>query len=231
MINFTDDDWITLDLYQFESWWLFLHHPNDIPPSSNWNAIEMVNGHQYAASFTLNSYSLLKTPYRTDCKHYPKETKHSSRRECIRMCKLNLSMKQCGVIAYNVDIYRNESVGRFAQTHEEVNCIKQLDLKRKCHQMCPHNDCFKQYIVPKIISQGAWNGSYSNLELAFPNAPMTMYYQRPAIEYIEFLCYLASIFSLWFGFSLLSIYDWILVIYSQTTQKKAQQTEIAQDVL
>jgi hypothetical protein len=36
--------------------------------------------------------------------------------------------------------------------------------------------------------------------------PKKIYFYYPKIETIEFLCYLASILNLWFGFSFLSIY-------------------------
>jgi hypothetical protein len=43
--------------------------------------------------------------------------------------------------------------------------------------------------------------------------PKTTHLYQPKIETIEFLCYIASILGLWFGFSFLSIQLWLEKIF------------------
>ena len=45
----------------------------------------------------------------------------------------------------------------------------------------------------------------SRVKIIIPFEPKTVYYVKPSKEIVEFVCYLASTLSLWFGFSILSV--------------------------
>jgi hypothetical protein len=69
-------------------------------------------------------------------------------------------------------------------------------------------DCVKRYFTPRVIASGKIEDYYNEtaVHISIPMEPNKIYCYLPKIETIEFLCYLASILSLWFGFSFLSIY-------------------------
>ena len=198
----------------FDSWWVYLHNRNDRPSGYDWNAIEVQKNVSYSVTFGLNSYHLLKSPYKTDCKHYERETQFKSRKDCIRKCKLRISQTECGVISHEVDVYRGEQNVRFVENDEQDFCVNKLDLRRKCVKICSNYDCFKEYIVPKIVS--LYKHDHCEISITVPTKPLTTYRHKPRIESIEFVCYIASALSLWFGFSVFSLYDWSRMLYKKT---------------
>ena len=215
--NLVQNDWIRIKLNKFvfeSSWWIFFHHPYDRPSSYDWNAIEVLRNRYYAVTVAINSYYLLQSPYKTNCKQYYTETEFKSRKECIRMCKLNVSQSKCGVISHEVNVYRGEPNVRFVGNDSEEHCVHKLDLKRNCFKLCPNYDCFKQYIVPKIESQ--YEFDHTQISITTPTNPMTVYRHKPRIEAFEFVCYIASALSLWFGFSVYSLYEWTEKVYKKT---------------
>ena len=178
------------------------------------NSIELKKGYYYWITFALQSYQLLKKPYPTDCIDYHKETQFMSRKDCIRRCQLEISLRDCGVVPHEVDIYREESVVRFATDVEYDSCVFKLALNRVCPNKCPHFDCFKQDYKPVFISNNKHNESATEFRLVIPSDTQTIYHHKPKIETIEFVCFLASILNLWFGFSILSTLGWFSSLFN-----------------
>ena len=210
--------WLKLVAFVQNAWWLYMHDPNDIPSAYEWNAIQLEKGFRSAVEFTVNSYQLLETPYPTNCLDYNK-TEYLSRKDCIRKCKINRSVHNCGVISYEMDVYRDEPNVRFAETEDELNCVKNLSLKKKCPQICPKTDCFKLHYIQKLVSKLNVDSNYSLIKLAFSTDPQIAHHHKPKLETIEFLCYLATIMGLWFGFSIISTFDWLKIILSKATNQ------------
>ena len=201
----------------YNSWWIYIHNELDTPSGYDWNAVEIKKSFYYSMGFTLNSYQLLERPYPTDCKNYNTNTVYLSRKDCIRKCKIKQSLDKCRVISYETDVYRDEPVVRFAETKDEIQCVKDLKLKRSCMKMCPNSDCYKQHFVPKIVSESNENyPDYTEMSLAITADPQVKNYHKPRIETVEFLCYMASTFSLWFGFTMISIYSRFHDLFKQT---------------
>ena len=200
------------------SWWMYMHNSYDRTCSYDWNSIQLKRGYNYWLTFTLQSYQLLERPYPTDCTDYYNKTEYMSRKDCIRQCKLNLSLRECGVVPHEVDIYRDEPVVRLATDDEYETCVFNLTLNRVCPKMCPHYDCYKQIYKPVVISYNKVNETclpeqcHTRIRLVIPSDTQTTYYHKPNIEIIEFVCYLASTLSIWFGFSVISTMDWFGVL-------------------
>ena len=114
----------------------------------------------------------------------------------------------------------NEPKVSFAETQNQTKCVKDLNLKKKCLKICPKYDCFKQHFIPKIISKSNYlsNESQTTLGLSFSAEPQITHYHKPKLETIELLCYFASILSLWFGFSMISTFDWLKIILIKANQ-------------
>jgi hypothetical protein len=71
-------------------------------------------------------------------------------------------------------------------------------------------DCVIRYYKPYVTaSESNDNNEYSTVSISIPMEPKRIYRYYPKIETIEFLCYFASILSLWFGFSFQSINVWV----------------------
>ena len=194
-------------------WWLFIHSVNEQISSYDWNSINLKANHHYEIIYTQKSYKLLPSPYATNCIDYSLKRGLKSRNDCIRKCQIRQSMDKCGVIAEGIDVYSGEQNVIFAETDEEFNCTNSLDFDGHCLEECANNDCSKQYIEMKIIEDQELSEEYGNINIVslwLPFEPKSTFIHRPSIETVEFLCYLASTLSIWFGFSIISVYSWLI---------------------
>lgn len=210
------------------SWWIFMHHPLDRPSSYEWNALEAKQGHEYQVTFDLKTFHLLKHPYQDNCKDYSATTEFLSHKNCIRVCKVRQMLSECGHLSHKVDLFRGEKIEseievRFASSVEEEKCVDKLDLRQECRRMCPNVDCLKYYYKPVMISAKEDTHDWVDIDVMIPSEPDTDYYNTPRIPTIEFLCYIASVLSLWFGFSILSLCYWLKVLVARI--KSIDQTD------
>ena len=182
-----------------------MHGSYKYPTSYGWNGIDCKQSFWYTLSYSVQTYHLLESPYSTDCLNYRRDTPFLSREDCVRKCRVNESNTKCGVISHETDVFSGEPNIRFAKSSEEEECIKRLDLKKYCYDMCPKDDCLITYYKPIVMTEA--NRGYDNLAVSviIPSEPETTYHHKPSVELIEFLCYLASTVGLWFGVSIFSI--------------------------
>ena len=187
-----------------------MHNSYDIPATSEWNTIPLQDQTFYSLSWVSDSFKLLKSPYRTDCRDYRISSQYLSRRDCIRKCKLNASLDKCGAIHEDIDLKRDEPPVLFGGQNIE-KCIEQIDFEAICHKECRHHDCVINFYQPVIVSSYDHDENQipipiTTVEFVFPVKPETAYYHEPKLATIEFICYLASTFSMWFGVSIYSLY-------------------------
>ena len=217
-INLVHNDGFRIALFPFDKslltdnltheWWLYLHNGRDHIDSYDWNALIMKRGYSYTITYNVRTYRLLQSPYHTDCLHYDLKTEFMSRKDCIRKCKIKESVNQCSAVAHKSDVFKGEPNVRFSNSTLESDCVKRLPLNHLCHNQCHNNDCFKQYIEPNVMEDRDIHDRIGNLtwlRVLIPFAPKTTFTHKPSIEPIEFLCYMASTLSIWFGFSVLSV--------------------------
>ena len=173
----------------------------------------MRNNFYYSVTYTYNFYQLLESPYPTDCKNYYLSSKYISRTDCIRKCKIKVSLELCGSISKDISVYSGEEGILFANTSGE-NCADTISFRKHCLKMCPKVDCFLQYY--RTIKSSEYPGklvdNYTRIDITTPVEPDTTFFHKPKIELIEFLCYVASMLSVWFGFSLITIMNWANLI-------------------
>ena len=189
-----------------------------MPSSSEWNAIEVKKGYYKSVSWVLSTFKLLERPYSTNCKNYSSTSLiYRSRRDCIRNCKLITSLDICNGSSDEVDFGRNENSVPFAS---DQKCIASIDFDTICMKDCSHYDCYIDYYKPIGVSEKLVDKYESAiLDLAIPTEPVMCYLYEPRIEMIEFVCYLASTFSIWFGVSLYSVFDLIVVLRNSLITK------------
>ena len=190
-------------------WWLFIHSYDEHISSYEWNTLNLKSYQIYTLTYSVRTFQLLPSPYRTNCVDYSQSFGVKTRKHCIRKCKIRQSLEKCGIISDEIDIYRGEENVVFGKTDEEWKCSRKEKLDYICWNECARYDCYKQYMEAKIIEIGDTNAWYNKVRLMIPFEPRTTFSHVPSIELIEFLCYLASTLGLWYGFSVISVYDWI----------------------
>ena len=204
-------------------WYLYLHdHWFSVAPT-DWNGLQIDTGYFTGITYSYQSFHLLKSPFATNCKYYMSDTEYYSRKDCIRKCKLKHSTEECGVIADEVEVYKDEHSIRFAADQNESICAESLSLDRICLEECPHLDCIKT--IYKTTQLGKLDANDPTIKdmmgkmcvlFIMPREPETTFFHKPRIETVEFICYLASTVSLWFGVSMLSALSWLDAFFTKT---------------
>ena len=204
-----------ITLLQKKTWWIYLHDSSYSVDPCSWNSILLEHGHYYTITFSYKSFHLLKSPFATNCADYKSDKEFVSRKDCLRNCKLESSIKKCGVIPHYIEVYRGEASKNFAMNDHDKTCLASLELGTTCLRKCPHVDCVKTYYKTSIGSKVSLKNDSEVtdqesivVEFVLPTEPETTFIHRPRIETVEFICYLASTVSLWFGVSMLSTLSW-----------------------
>jgi hypothetical protein len=146
---------------------------------------------------------LMPKPYSTSCVDY-KLYGHNFRSDCIFKCKTNFfkKVKNCWPM-----IYQTHDSGSNLLMNVELNKTFNLILEQKCEKYCGlENDCLKEYFVPEYRRRPIEN----QLFLIYIDAslyPILTIKHSPKIQIDEFLCFITSIISLWFGFSVIMLSD------------------------
>ena len=226
-IRLTQDRHLELYIHRFghtQSWWLFFHSSYDLITGYAWNGWEMRNNFYYSMTYTSSFYQLLESPYPTDCENYYLSSKYISRKECLRKCKIKVSLQICGSISKDISVYSGEKGVLFANTSGE-NCADRINFWEQCLKVCPKVDCFLQYYRTTKSSEypGKLVDNYTRIDITTPVEPDTTFFHKPKIELIEFLCYLASTLSVWFGFSLITIMDLAILLEKFYSGKKNKE--------
>ena len=208
-------------LLKKKEWWIYLHDSSYSVDPSSWNSVLLAPGNYYSISFSYKSFHLLKSPFATNCADYKSDKQFVSRKDCLRNCKLERSIKKCGVIPHYIEVYRGEASKNFAMNDQDRTCLASLDLGTTCLRKCPHVDCVKTYYKTSTSSAISLQNNSEvidkqiiQVEFVLPIEPETTFIHRPRIETVEFICYLASTVSLWFGvsmFSTLSLFDALFI--------------------
>ena len=207
-------------------WFLYLHDPSFSVAPTDWDGFQIDAGYCTGLAYSYQSFHLLERPFATNCKNYMSDTEYYSRKDCIRKCKLKHSTEECGVIADEMEVYKDEHSIRFASNQNESKCAENLNLDRICLEECPHLDCIKTFYKTTQIAKLDFNHTTECdaidkrnglVEFIMPKEPETTFFHKPRIEMVEFICYLASTVSLWFGismFSSLCSLSWIISNFS-----------------
>ncbi len=177
---------------------------------SNYILIEYSNW--YEINYSSKSYYLLSSPYQTDCIDYKLNTEYLSQKDCIRKCRRRKSIEKCNAMPDRTNFFENELELVSDKVFDE-QCTQTIDLNKTCRSVCPHMDCIKFYYKPFVSSNYKTKRSISEIAFSITTEPKTSLIYRPKLETIEFLSYIASILSLWFGFSIASFHGWFLELF------------------
>jgi hypothetical protein len=151
---------------------------------------------------------LLPKPFATSCFDY-KTIGYHSRYDCIFKCKADIIIRN----------YSHWSGYSFTDKQEidlffKFNNIYEIDkkLSENCRKFCGEsNDCltdvFESYQLNVPIAKSA---EVFEIRVSPSTKPNLLLKHFPKIQMQEYICYIASIISLWFGFSITMLSDFCL---------------------
>ena len=143
------------------------------------------------------------------------------------MCKIRVSIDECGVLYDGIDVMRSDPIVNFVEENDtQKECFYKLNYTDICAKRCPHFDCSIDHYKPVILHKSnrklpKYPGTL--LQIQIPTEPETSYSHKPRIELVEFICYLASTFNMWFGFSIYSLYN-LFTIFGKRVKIKMNKT-------
>ena len=151
-------------------------------------------------------------PYETQCVDYQKKG-YTSIRDCIYQCRMKYVAEKWPHIWPGTYLnYEERTELNISDTfdfwlrryHEDVQ------IGDSCKNVCElHSECYSElYEVFLHKHDRQFNHFY--LPIFPPNMPDLIYTYSPSIQLVEFLSYLGSTISLYFGFSLVMLSDLIL---------------------
>jgi len=167
--------------------------------------------------FYKTQINLMPKPYQTSCFDYRLKGYHS-REDCIFRCKTEYYEKAVGKWPQFYYAFDSNS-----HLYNEQNHNFSLDqiLSEKCGEICGHNsDCFKEYF--KSFERKFYliydNDNKTSFKMLFsaPTTPNMVITHSPKIQVEEFICFIASIISLWFGFSFIMLQHFCLFLFRKT---------------
>ena len=163
------------------------------------------------------SVELLPKPYRTGCvDHVKYGFKH--RYDRLIDCKLKLFLETTGKFPHNFLAYDLNSSLKFDNKLRSDLDIKISDQCKRLYDPSP--DCYAEYFkIDEVLPMSDPGKMKRNLFISFPGVPTTVITHKPGIYLEEFLCYIASIFSLWFGFSMLFLSEIFVEFFKQINCK------------
>jgi hypothetical protein len=96
-----------------------------------------------------------------------------------------------------------------------MNLTFNLNAEQKCDKIYGlEKKCVKEYYVPECIEYRKRN-SYFIFEVKHTLYPILTIKRSPKIKFEEFMCFITSIISLWFGFSVIMLSN----VYSLVVKK------------
>lgn len=189
----------------------------------------------YTFSYSKTISELLLPPYKTNCKNYS-TIGYQTHAHCIVDCKA-----ACFGRAFNGWHADIPASGHFERRKLDVHYAelqwkenKTLDrmMAEECRVKCgKQEDCTTEYYT--MVSIGAFERDHVHLPqydpthglfIYLPSGRNTRYSHSPRLHLIEYICYFASVFSLWFGFSIIAISKALIKAYSYYNQASASKS-------
>ena len=164
----------------------------------------------------------MPSPYQTNCTDYSKLA-CKSRSNCINKCNVEVSLKQCNALplSTNVDRHNDKNVYRLSncslyynrsfcqEKYLSPNCINQyFSFKPFSDTPFTDNEYYKRILKRYFTNKtNQFNfKAFTSVTIKFGDEPDTIYTHSPQLYFIEFICFIGGVFSLWTGFSVMSIY-------------------------
>lgn len=106
-------------------------------------------------------------------------------------------------------------------------------MAKHCGHICSkQKDCKREYYSIAIKGQFERSVDFMHQDhlhgifIYLPAGLNTQYLHKPRLHLIEYFCYFASVFSLWFGFSIITISRALINAYHYYKDYKAREEDI-----
>ena len=93
-------------------------------------------------------------------------------------------------------------------------------------------DCNSEYYLTTTIGQFERDthhpefDDFHSIFIYLPTGLNTRYSHSPRLHLIEYICYFASVFSLWFGFSIIATSEALIKAYQYYTMRKLKNATL-----
>jgi hypothetical protein len=156
---------------------------------------------------------LMPHPYVTACVDYRK-IGYYSKDDCIFKCQSKNYVKNYQKWPFYYQSFEINSNLSFNVITDKLNGYESID----CNKFCGFNDdCVKQfYSLSQKIFKTDQKQTGAHVTIPFPNTPNLLITHLPKIQIEEFMCYIGSIASLWFGFSLITFKDFCVLFVEKS---------------
>jgi hypothetical protein len=189
----------------------------------------------YSLTYVKTTTELLPSPYETSCLDY-NSIGYKSQSHCIAKCKANYYMKLFN--GWHADIPAPEDVPdiHFASLFLRENKTLDKMMSNNCVKTCSKKEnCFNEYFNIKVVEKWKKGDNTDNQSIGdklheilifLPTGMITKYTHSPRLHLQEFICYAASVFSLWFGISIITFSKFIYAFLHYLTHKNDKENDI-----
>ena len=99
---------------------------------------------------------------------------------------------------------------------------------------CSKLNCVSEYYEFRVVrtweEASNWLGQKSVMEVILPPTPEVDYIHNPKLETVEFVCYVASVLSIWFGFSIFTLYSQAKVMFEKWRNRNIIDIDIRENI-
>jgi hypothetical protein len=160
--------------------------------NGNYALLDMTLGDVFRVSYNRKAYYLMQPPYSTNCRTY-ESIGYTSRLDCREKCMERVA-------------------GKKNRWPTAVPAVAQVTINttelRSCPQsLCRMPDCVDEYFSTKLerIAKEPVETQKKSIEISLPDLFETHYRYSAKLEMVEYLCYVGSTISMWFGFSIVGL--------------------------
>ena len=194
------------------------------------NGVHLNNTKYISATFNYvkTTTRLLPAPHDTNCLDY-RSIGYKSQSHCIIKCKVDHFKRWFG--GWHSDIpYSNEYDGdvHFAANKWRTNKTVDKLIAHQCLDVCGKKEnCFDEFFTTNTIGQ--WervatdDQSLYGAFVFLPSGRNTRYVHSPRLHLIEYICYTASVISLWFGISMTTLCKMLIISYNYYRVKRQNE--------
>jgi len=176
--------------------YLVVHNEtHDLFFDGNYVLLNLKRADVFRVNYERKRYLLLEAPYSTRCFDYSKRS-HKSRHECLSDCMI-------------------KSAKRRNRWPSGVPCDASMSINTTVFSKCPTDDCKapdckdERYVVKLDRAERLEPKTtiINRIEIGKPDIIWSDYEYSPKLELVEYLCYVGSAISLWFGVSVVGFFS------------------------
>jgi hypothetical protein len=219
-IKFNNHDSLINDLKPYH---LLLHHPSRILTGFETHFVDLSPSIYYTTLSTKTTVNRLSAPYPTDCQNYITDGL-VSQQQCFENCRTNLTVEKCGGWPEDVNAPLDSQLQFVGELFKKCQLDTIKEINKICNEKCSKSDCVSEYYTFRLVrfseSGSMWMKDKCYVDIIVPPTPGVDYTHNPKFETVEFVCYVASVISMWFGFAIFPLYGYLEAIFEKYSKRK-----------